>query len=47
MKFKKFSLSYDNFNKWLKGVTSPYMDNLLKLSQAFDCSVDYLIGRVL
>ena len=44
---KKTNFSYDNFNKWLKGITSPYIDNLIKLSQAFDCSVDYLIGHVL
>lgn len=42
---KKTGLSYDNFNKWLKGVNSPFLDNLIKLSQAFDCSIDYLIGR--
>ena len=39
--------SYDNFNKWLKGVNCPYIDNLIKLAQAFDCSVDYLIGHTL
>lgn len=44
---KKTNFSYDNFNKWLKGLTCPYVDNLEKLAQAFDCSVDYLIGRVL
>lgn len=44
---KKTGLSYDNFNKWLKGVNSPFLDNLIKLAQAFDCTVDYLIGRVL
>ncbi len=43
---KKTNLSYDNFNKWLKGKSSPFLDNLLKLAEAFDCSVDYLIGRV-
>ncbi len=43
----KTNLSYDNFNKWLKGITSPYIDNLIKLAQAFDCSIDYLIGHVL
>ncbi len=43
----KTGFSYDNFNKWLKGITSPFVDNLVKLAKAFDCSVDYLIGRVL
>ena len=43
----KTNFSYDNFNKWLKGITSPYIDNLIKLAQAFECSIDYLIGHVL
>ena len=38
--------SYDNFNQWLKGNTRPYVDNLVKLAQAFDCSVDELLGRI-
>ena len=42
---KKTGFSYDNFSKWLNGVTSPYADNLVRLAKAFDCSVDYLIGR--
>ena len=42
---KKTGFSYDNFSKWLNGVTSPYADNLIKLAKAFDCTVDYLIGR--
>lgn len=44
---QKTKISYDTFSKWLKGVTSPFADNLIKLSAAFDCSVDYLIGHVL
>lgn len=39
------NFSYDNFNKWLKGINSPYIDNLIKLAQAFECSIDHLIGR--
>ena len=42
---KKTGFSYDNFNKWLKGIRSPYLDNLVKLANAFDCTVDYLIGH--
>ncbi len=42
---KKTNFSYDNFNKWLNGVTLPYADNLIKLANAFDCSIDYLLGR--
>lgn len=44
---QKTKLSYDNFNKWLKGKTCPFLDNLIKLATALDCSVDYLIGRTL
>ena len=43
---KKTNFSYDNFNQWLKGSTHPYVDNLVKLAQAFDCSVDELLGRI-
>lgn len=42
----KTNFSYDNFNKWLKGTTHPFLDNLIKLANAFDCSVDYLLGRI-
>lgn len=44
---QKTNFSYDNFNKWLKGITTPYADNLIRLAKGFDCSVDYLIGHVL
>ncbi len=44
---QKTNLSYDNFQKWLNGKTCPFLDNLVKLAEAFDCSIDYLIGRVL
>ena len=43
---KKTGLSYDNFNKWLKGKTQPFLDNLLVLSNTLDGSVDYLLGRI-
>lgn len=43
----KTGFSYDNFNKWLKGITSPYLDNLVKLADVFDCSIDVLIGHTL
>ncbi|MBQ3505363.1 MAG: helix-turn-helix domain-containing protein [Clostridia bacterium] len=43
---QKTNFSYDNFRKWLDGAAEPYADSLERLAQAFDCSVDYLIGRV-
>ena len=32
--------------KWLSGKNKPSTDSLIKLAKFFDCSVDYLIGRV-
>lgn len=32
--------------KWLKGLNEPLSDHLVRLSVYFDCTVDYLIGRV-
>ncbi len=43
---KKTQLSYDDYNKWLKGASTPYVDSLVKLAQAFDCSVDFVLGRI-
>ena len=42
---RRTNLSYDDFNKWLKGLSYPYVDNLAKLAKAFNCTVDYLLGR--
>ena len=36
------SLTY----KWLKGIGEPLTHSLILLADYFDCSVDYLIGRV-
>ena len=30
---------------WQKGTTSPNIDTLVKIAQAFDCSVDFILGR--
>ena len=32
--------------KWLSGKNSPSIESLIRLAKYFDCSVDYLIGRV-
>lgn len=32
--------------KWLNGISQPSTDTLVRLSAFFECSVDYLIGRV-
>lgn len=32
--------------KWLSGKNSPSIESLIRLARYFECSVDYLIGRV-
>ncbi len=32
--------------KWSSGKAKPSIDSLIKIAEYFDCSVDYLIGRV-
>ena len=39
-------ISWSILHGWLKGKTSPSMDNLVKIAAYFDCSVDTMLGRV-
>lgn len=32
--------------KWLSGINTPSVESLIRLAEYFDCSVDYLIGRI-
>jgi transcriptional regulator with XRE-family HTH domain len=32
--------------KWLSGLNEPSVESLLRLAEYFECTVDYLIGRV-
>ena len=32
--------------KWLSGINTPSTESLIRLAEYFECSVDYLIGRV-
>ena len=32
--------------KWLSGINEPSIENLSRLAEYFECSIDYLIGRV-
>ena len=32
--------------KWLTGINEPSMNSLISLAEYFECSVDYLIGRI-
>ena len=41
---KKLGLSMSSLRNWKNGGI-PYLDTLIKLSQYFDVSIDYLIGR--
>ena len=43
---KKTGISWANFHHWLNGSRSPYLDSLVRLAQAMDCSVDCLLKRV-
>ena len=44
---KDTKISWNNFHHWLSGKRLPYPDSLLKLADAMDISVDYLLGRIL
>ena len=39
-------LSWSILYGWLKDRTYPSMDNLVKVAAYFDCSIDFLLGRV-
>ena len=43
---RELNLSGSVIYKWLSGKSKPSTDSLKKLAKFFDCSVDYLIGRV-
>ena len=38
-------ISTSSIHHFLTGTSKPLLDNLIKLSVYFDCSIDYLIGR--
>lgn len=42
---KKSNISWANFHYWLNGIRLPYLDSLIKLANAMDCSVDCLWHR--
>ena len=43
--YKNADISKGRFYDWKNGVSSPSVDNLVKLAQFFNCSVDFIIGR--
>ena len=40
------NISWSVLYHWLKGQSFPSADNLVKVARYFDCSVDFLLGRV-
>jgi len=42
---KDLNVSGSVLYKWLKGTNKPSAESLIALSNYFDCSIDYLIGR--
>ena len=43
---KQLHLSSCALYKWLSGKNNPSVESLIRLAEYFDCSVDFLIGRV-
>ena len=43
---KQTGLSEKTVNRWHNGKTTPTADSLIRMAQFFDCSVDFLLGRV-
>lgn len=42
---KTKNISKSVFRNWLSGKSQPLIDSIIKLSDYFDCSIDYLVGR--
>lgn len=43
---KRTGLSEKTVNRWHNGKTQPTVDSLIRLAKYFDCSVDFVLGRV-
>lgn len=43
---KDTHLSEKTVNRWHNGKTQPTVESLMRLAKYFDCSVDFLLGRV-
>ncbi|MCL2847695.1 MAG: helix-turn-helix domain-containing protein [Firmicutes bacterium] len=42
---RKTKMNTGNYYNWINGVSEPSLDSLLRISEALDCSLDYLVGR--
>lgn len=43
---KETKISQQSLHSWFHGIRLPNISNLITLAKYFDCSVDYLLGRV-
>ena len=43
---KQTKISWGVFYNWLSGKSNPSVDNLVKIASFFDCSVDFVLGRI-
>lgn len=43
---KDTGLAEKTVNRWHNGKTQPTVDSLIRLAKYFDCSVDFVLGRV-
>lgn len=43
---KDTGLAEKTVNRWHNGKTQPTVDSLIRLAKYFDCSVDFILGRV-
>ena len=42
---KELNISQGLMNEYKNGVKTPTVDNLIKIADYLDCSIDYLVGR--
>ena len=43
---KQTGLSEKTVNRWHNGKTQPTVESLIRLANFFDCSVDFVLGRI-
>lgn len=39
------NIAKSSYYEWLSGESQPLLDNIIKLAELFDCSVDFILGR--
>lgn len=39
------NIAKSSYYEWLSGESQPLLDNIIKLAEHFDCSVDFILGR--